>query len=239
MSSDLRKALEAKSDRLNADDLMAGNRVIKITDVRIMLTAPDGKVVVQYEGGAGKPWKPSKGMGRVMAALWGEDEREWVGRSVELFREPTVVFGGDEVGGIQICGMSHIANDATVIVTKNRKQKAKISVRKLPDQVASQKPAATTAAATTTQAETTAAIDTTATMAALKDAAKLGMEKLVIAWKATPPAMKLAINPKGCPHELKDIAAAADIATAAAIQAAADAEKQQPASDQSDDADYF
>ena len=216
MSEELRKALAAKSDRLNADDLMAGNMVITITEVRIMLAASDGNIIINFAGDNGKPWKPSKGMGRALAAMWGDDERQWIGRSVELFREATVEYGGKEVGGIQICGASHIERDLIIMITKKRVQKTKIPVRKInvaPTSAAQKpkpKPAETAAAP-----DDSIGFDVAAVSAALESAAANGMDALVAAWKATP---KKARDMMGgsCPQDLKDTAAKADADRAAA-----------------------
>lgn len=212
MSEELRKALAAKSDRLNADDLMAGNMVIKITDVRVMLSASDGNIIINFEGDNGKPWKPSKGMGRALAAMWGDDERQWIGRSVELFREATVEYGGKEVGGIQICGASHIERDLIIMITKKRGQKTKIPVRKInvPASSAVQKPKQQPA-----PDDHDLGFDVASVSAALESAASNGMDALVAAWKATP---KKARDMMGgsCPQDLKDTAAKADADRAAA-----------------------
>jgi len=65
---DLTKTIEAKSDQLNADDLIGNSRTIKIKGVKVI--AGDQPVVISYEGDEGKPWKPCKGMRRIMAGLW-------------------------------------------------------------------------------------------------------------------------------------------------------------------------
>ncbi|MBK8200630.1 MAG: hypothetical protein IPK75_20025 [Acidobacteria bacterium] len=82
-----------KSDQLNADDLLSGPRTITITKVS-GTGAADQPVAVHFEGDDGKPYKPCKSMRRVMIAGWGVDAAQYVGRSMTLYCDPKVVFGG-------------------------------------------------------------------------------------------------------------------------------------------------
>lgn len=104
--TDISFALEAKSDQLNAVDIMAAERVIKIRGVEVH--KGEQPVSVYFDGDNNKPWKPCKGMLRILAASWGQDSSAWVGRSAQLFYEPTVMYGGKEVGGIRVRALSDI-----------------------------------------------------------------------------------------------------------------------------------
>jgi len=238
--SNLRDTIVPKSDQLNSEQLIGAPITITVTAVR-RSTADDQPLAIHYKDDNGRPYKPCKSMRKVLIFAWGDDGNEWVGRSMTLYNNPDIKWGGVKVGGIRISHISHVQADLALSLTATKGKKEPVIIKRL--QVA----ASTT---TTKQADATPEIDTTATMAALTAAAKLGMDNLIVAWKATPPAIKFAINPKGCPQALKDIAEAADIATAAAIQAAADAEhaataQQDPqqateaADPAADDADYF
>lgn len=114
--SDMTQAIAAKSDQLNADDLFGSSRTITIRAVEVRDTK-DQPVSVFYEGDDGKPWKPCKSMARVLAAAWGVDSKVYIGRSLTLFREPTVKWGGIEVGGIRISHMSHISEPLLLAIT--------------------------------------------------------------------------------------------------------------------------
>lgn len=129
MSIDLSKTIEAKSDQLNADDLLGGPRIIKITAVKA--GSPDQPVIINYEGDNGKPWKPSKGMRRVLCAAWGVDGGEYVGRSVELYNEASVKWGGQDVGGIRISKLSNIKNPFVIPLTLSRGKKVPVIIRPL------------------------------------------------------------------------------------------------------------
>ena len=57
---DMTTTIEAKSDQLNADDLIGSPKTIKITTVKAC--AGDQPIAVNYEGDNGKPYKPNKAM---------------------------------------------------------------------------------------------------------------------------------------------------------------------------------
>lgn len=104
---DMTEVIAARSDQLNAVDLVGGP--ITITIIRAdVKKGQEQPVTVHFEGDDGKPWKPSKTASRIMAALWGPNSDTYAGRSLTLFRDPTVQWGGKEVGGILISHMSHI-----------------------------------------------------------------------------------------------------------------------------------
>jgi len=106
--ADISQALQAKSDQLNAMDIVGCEPVITIREVRYNPSAPSQKLWVFYNGDNGKPWKPSVGMGRILAGGWGTESDAWIGKSVKIFCEPSVKYAGKEVGGVHIRGMSHI-----------------------------------------------------------------------------------------------------------------------------------
>lgn len=124
----LSAALAPKSDQLNADDLIVSNLVIKVTKVIVNLQSEAQKIWVHYEGDNGKPWKPSKSMGRVLAEILGGDFTLWTGQYIELFKNKEIMFGKDKCGGIQIAAMSALKNATTVIITTKRGVKSKITI---------------------------------------------------------------------------------------------------------------
>lgn len=96
-----------KSDQLNADDLIGGDMVITVSRV-LVNESSDQPASIFYKGDNGKPYKPCKTMRRVIAHCWGLDEENYVGRSLHLYRDESVKWAGDAVGGIRIKAMSHI-----------------------------------------------------------------------------------------------------------------------------------
>ena len=114
MSELLRKAMQAKSDQLNAVDILGCEPVLTIRDVKVT-NAPQQPVWIYYEGDNNRPWKPSKGMIRALVAGWGDDETQWIGRQVQVYCEPSVKYAGEEVGGIRVKAMSHIKSGGIVM----------------------------------------------------------------------------------------------------------------------------
>ena len=127
---DMSPTLAPKSNQLNADDLIAGPRTIVIANV-----AGTGNeqqpVAVSYEGDNGKPFYPCKSMRRVMVAAWGPDAKAYAGRSMTLFRDPEVSYGGMQVGGIRISHMSHMDADLSIALTVTRQKRAPYKVQRL------------------------------------------------------------------------------------------------------------
>jgi hypothetical protein len=122
----------AKSDQLNADDLGGGPRIVTITRVRE--AEGDQPVAVHFEGDDNKPFKPCKSMRRVMMLCWGKYASSYVGKSMELYRDPEVQFGGMKVGGIRISRMSHIDGDKSMALTAGKGgKKGMYKVRPLTD----------------------------------------------------------------------------------------------------------
>ncbi len=134
--TDLSTMIAPKSDQLNADDLIAGPKTIKVTKVR-GCSEPDQPVAVHFEGDEGKPYKPCKSMRRVLVFAWGSQGNDYVGRCMTLYRDEKVMFGGIAVGGIRISHMSHIERDMTMALTATRAKRTPYTVRVL------QAPAAT------------------------------------------------------------------------------------------------
>lgn len=126
----LRDTIVPKSDQLNSDDLIATTKIIKVTAVKRGSTA-EQPVSIEYEGMDGRPYKPCKSMRRVLLSAWGDDGREWVGRSMQLYCDPEVKFGGVKVGGIRISKLSHIDRDMKILLTTARGKRSESSIGKL------------------------------------------------------------------------------------------------------------
>jgi len=128
-----------KSDQLNADDLISGPRTITITRVRANGSNADQPVAIHFDGDNNKPYLACKSMRRVMVHVWGADTKIYVGRSMTLYCDPEVQFGGMKVGGIRISHMSHIDEPKSMPLTTTRARRALFTVQPL------QRAAATTA----------------------------------------------------------------------------------------------
>ena len=127
---DIKKTIEPKSDQLNADDLISGSKNIKITDVK-MLDSEVQPVSINFKGDNGKPYKPSKGMRRVLVQLYGAEASNFIGKSLTLFRDENVKFGGAEVGGIRISHASDIEKPTRVLETVSKGKRRPITIEPL------------------------------------------------------------------------------------------------------------
>lgn len=128
---DMGKTIEPKSDQMNFDDFTGGvSKTVKITNV----TGSDSSeqpVSIHYEGDHGKPYKPCKSMRRVLVHCWGRNAKDYIGRSLTLYGDPEVKFGGLAVGGIRVSHMSNIDKPITMALTATRANKKPFTVKPL------------------------------------------------------------------------------------------------------------
>ncbi len=137
---DLTDSIAPKSDQLDYEDLLAGEREFTIKEVRKGPSPeqPIEIVLAEFD----RPWRPAKTVRRILVAAWGPDGTQYVGRRVLLYGDPTVRFAGQEVGGIRVKALSGITKPFTVALTVTRGKRAPVTVQPLPDAPhAPQKPA--------------------------------------------------------------------------------------------------
>ena len=128
--TDISHTTLAKSTQQNADDYISGPRTITVTKVELTESA-DQPVAVFFKGDDGKPYLPCKTCRRVMVRVWGPNASAYVGRSMTIYRDDKVQFGGLAVGGIRISHMSHIDEPVTVTLQATRGKKAPVTVKPL------------------------------------------------------------------------------------------------------------
>ena len=128
-SIDLSRTIAPKSDQLNADDLIAGPKTITVTGIK--LVAEDQPVAIHFEGDDGKPYKPCKSMRRVLIKAWGPNGAAYVGRSMTLYLDEQVRFGGAAVGGIRISHLTAIDKPMSMALTATRGTKKAYTVQPL------------------------------------------------------------------------------------------------------------
>lgn len=129
---EIEKSLLPKIDHLTYNHVKLGAIIACVARVA---KGPDKKerpVRIDFEPNPrcldpdGKPlhYLPCKGMRIVLAEAWGLDGRtEWVGKSMELFGNPEVMYGGKKTGGVQISKLSHIPAPLEVMLTVSRGRK--------------------------------------------------------------------------------------------------------------------
>jgi hypothetical protein len=172
---DLTPTIVPKSDQLNADDLITGPLTIRITAVKS--GDKEQPVIINYEGDNGHPYKPGKSMRRVLVMLWGKDGAAYVGQSLTLYRDPTIRFGKDAVGGIRISHATGITEPMEVALTVTRGQRKPFVVEPL----------------TVKPADESFDLATLTDVGASK--AREGVDALAAWWKTIPKAAQKALKP--------------------------------------------
>jgi hypothetical protein len=127
---DISETLAPNSDQLDAIELVSGPRIFTISHVD--KGNPEQPVNVHFSDFP-RPWRPSKGMRRVLAACWGAEASQWDGRRVELFFDPEVTFGKDKPGGTRISRLSDIDGPKSIPLLVSRGKSAAFKVTPLPD----------------------------------------------------------------------------------------------------------
>jgi hypothetical protein len=121
-----------KSDQLNADDLIACPRTIRITAVEA--GSAEQPVNIRYDGDNGRPYKPGKSMRRVLVALYGSEGAAYVGKRLTIYNDPSITFGPDATGGIRISHASDITGPLEIALTVKRGKRKPFRVEPLADE---------------------------------------------------------------------------------------------------------
>ena len=171
---DMTSVTEPKSDQINADDLFGGDLTITITEVKITPGA-EQPVSIQFEGSE-RAFRPCKSMSRVLVAVWGPDANKYVGRSLRLYRDPEVSWGGMKVGGIRIREMSDMDRPMTLALTDKRGSRKPTVIKPLVIETA--------------KADTP---DPKALMDAARVAARGGKESFQAHWKSLGEAQRMVL----------------------------------------------
>lgn len=136
---DLSDTVIAKSDQLNAVDLIGGPITIKITGVK--KTSDAQPVIINYEGDNGRPFKPCKTMRRLLIGMWKNDGSKYVGRSLTLYMDPDVKWAGKKEGGVRISHASDIPKEQTFVLRETKNSTLHYAVKPLKvEQAASPEP---------------------------------------------------------------------------------------------------
>ena len=127
---DLTESIAPRSDQVNADDLIGGPITYTIREVRQgAAEQPFDFMLVETD----RAYRPSKTMRRLIVAAWGPDANQYAGRRLTLYREPSITFGGQKVGGIRVSHMSHITKRIEEKLQTTRGKRETFVVQPLPD----------------------------------------------------------------------------------------------------------
>jgi hypothetical protein len=125
---DLTESIAPRSDQINADDLVGGPATYTIREViGGKAESPFDFMLVETN----RAYRPSKTMRRVIVAAWGPKAEAYAGRRLTLYREPSIKFGGQTVGGIRISHMSHIDQRVEVMLQVTRGKRERFVVEPL------------------------------------------------------------------------------------------------------------
>ena len=126
---DMTESIAPKSDQMDYEDLLGGERAFTIQEVRRGPSSEQPVEIVLAE--FPRPWRPAKSMRRILVHCWGADGSQYVGKRVLLFSDPTVLWAGKPVGGIRIKALSGIDGPQTVALTVTRGKRAPFKVQPL------------------------------------------------------------------------------------------------------------
>lgn len=127
---DISNSLVAKSEQLNAVDIVAPRT---FTVEKVTAGSAEQPFDFHLVESPGHPYRPSKGMRRVIARGWGVQAEVYAGRRFTLFCNPDVLWAGAPVGGIQISHMSDIKEAFTVPLALSKTKRVMYRVEPLPD----------------------------------------------------------------------------------------------------------
>ncbi len=128
-TTDMTPVIVPRSDQISADDFIAGPRTYTIEGVAIT-PGTEQPVNIKLEGES-RAWRPCKSTSRCLVAAWGPDAKAYIGRSVTLYRDPKVKWGGMEVGGIRISHMSNIDREMLLQLTATKGKRAPCVIKPL------------------------------------------------------------------------------------------------------------
>lgn len=133
MSMSLRDTIAPKSDQLNYDDFLDGAHTYTVAGLKA--GEKEQPVIIALEE-HNRPFKPCKSMRRVLIHVWGDKGKDWIGQRFTLYGDPSVKFGGVQVGGIRISHMSGIEAPVTLKLTTTKAKRADYTVKPLVEKEA-------------------------------------------------------------------------------------------------------
>lgn len=129
----LSEAVMARSDQLNADDLVSGPRTFTVKEVR-RGDADQPVAIVLAEFPPTRPFKPSKTVVRILAHGWGEETDDWPENArFTLYRDARIKWAGQEIGGIRVSHMSGLKTPIKIALAESKGKKSLWVVDPLPD----------------------------------------------------------------------------------------------------------
>lgn len=127
--NDMTATIVAKSDQINASDLIGAPRTVTVREVRIK-AGDDQPVSILIEGD-NKAFRPCKGVRRLLVRVWGPDATKYIGQSMTLFCDPTVTWAGKPEGGIRVSHMTGLDEKIVEFMRTSREKTKPYTVEPL------------------------------------------------------------------------------------------------------------
>lgn len=128
---------EAKSDQLDADNLIGG--ITLDVTIKAVQRGPSAEQPLQLVlDETEKFYRPSKTMRRALIGCFGDEPANWIGKRIRLIRNPETTFGGVKVGGIEVSHAS-IAAPLVLMLSAKRGKKTAVKIDVLQTQKAAPK----------------------------------------------------------------------------------------------------
>jgi len=126
--ANVKQAMQSKSDQLNYVDVGEGSLIALVESVHVT-NSDQQPVTITFAGCNGKPYKPNKGMIRVLAGAWGEESDNWIGKTIKIVGDPTVTWAGEAIGGLVVGALSDIDRAGyTAYIQKNKRVRVKKTI---------------------------------------------------------------------------------------------------------------
>lgn len=135
---DISDTIVARSDQLNAADILGGPITVTIT--KVSKGDGDQPVSISYQGDNGKPFKPCKSVRRLLVGMWGKDASKYVGRRLTLFFDPRVTWAGKEEGGVRVSHASHIDGEFKMALRASKAKTVMTTVKPLSNDAPKSEP---------------------------------------------------------------------------------------------------
>jgi hypothetical protein len=127
----VRVTIEKKTDQLNYEDFLGGiTRIVTIAGVTAGTKEQQYDIAIEDDT---RVWRPAVTVLKLLVAAWTDEAALWTGRRAELYGDPDIMFGRDNVGGIRVSRLSHIDAPLTVSLTETRGRKKSHTIQPLPD----------------------------------------------------------------------------------------------------------
>ena len=87
---------------LGKDDIDVTGQDITITEIKIEQVKDEPRPVLISLTSGLKPWILNKTNINILSALFGTESTAWHGKTINIYNDPTITFGGQVTGGLRV-----------------------------------------------------------------------------------------------------------------------------------------